>query len=237
MTTAKGSEQRTQTFTCEETGRQFEAEQFMFAGEWFPTHRLHPDIVEEREQQERQQERQRKQQERSAALLKLWEQQCPPIMKDTDLARLDATGVDKVLGWQPKERGLVLHGVTGRGKTRLMWQKIKQVSLEGLGWRFYHARKLADALSESWDSKGHEKIMRACNQCRLLFIDDLGKEKVTARWETELFDIVNTRTEQALPTIISTNYRGDPLVAKFADAELGAALLRRLREFFDTINL
>ena len=169
--------------------------------------------------------------------MRIWEQECPAIMKETDLSKLPAKGVEQVLSWKPERRGLVLHGITGRGKTRLMWEKVKQVSSRGLGWRFYHARKLADALSESWDDRRHEEIIRGCNRCRLLFIDDLGKEKVTPRWETELFDIINTRTEQALPTIISTNYRGESLIAKFADAELGAALLRRLREFFDHINL
>ena len=231
------SEEREKVFTCEETGQEFTGVQVRFGGGWFPPHRFHPDVLDAQQEKEKQADRDAKAQARAHTLLTQYQNDCPAIMLETDLERLPRKGRETVMDWQHQPTGIILHGVTGKGKTRLMWAKVKQLSELGVGWQFWSARKLADTLSESWDKRQHEKIMVGLHRCPVLFLDDVGKERVTGRWETELFDMVNARTENARPTFISTNFQGGALVARYKDAEMAAALLRRLREFFQAVCL
>jgi DNA replication protein DnaC len=64
----------------------------------------------------------------------------------------------------------------------------------------------------------------------VLFLDDLGKEKMTDRMASVLFALIDQRTQKKLPTIITTNLTGDTLLERFHDKEIGAAFVARLKD-------
>lgn len=233
-------ESRTQKFVCENTGKEFEAEQFMFGGGWFPHYRFCPEETERLMKAEEDAERERKRQYWRERQLTRYEKVCPKLMKETDTALLPQKPLNKILEWEYQAKGMILHGETGLGKTRCLWTKIKQWSEQGNGWVFYSSRKLQDLLLKSVFDKTHEMTMRQLCQTRILCIDDLGKEKAGDKWVTDLFDIIDRRSENQKPTFITTNYNGDKLCQKFEKAnpendETCKALLRRLRSFHESV--
>ncbi|NBR91550.1 MAG: ATP-binding protein [Rhodobacteraceae bacterium] len=70
----------------------------------------------------------------------------------------------------------------------------------------------------------------------LLAFDDLGKERLTQRLESDLFAIIDERTSNLRPTIITTNYNGTTLLERFNNKETGEALLRRIREYYHPVR-
>lgn len=164
----------------------------------------------------------------------------PLAFGQTDPARLPCgqKKIDKVLAWNPRcDKGLLLYGPTGGGKTRLVWMLLSRLILEE-GWRplYYTADHLARDLASSYRrAHGHEVLMASLFRRVVLVIDDLGKEKPTARVEEDTFAIIRERTDNLRPLIVTTNFVGDGLVARYSDPTVGKPLVRRLREFCDTI--
>jgi len=70
----------------------------------------------------------------------------------------------------------------------------------------------------------------------LLAFDDLGKERLTARMESDLFGIIDERTQNLKTTIITTNYNGQSLLERFGNQETGQAFIRRIREFSTAVQ-
>ena len=166
-----------------------------------------------------------------------WEKTCPPLMKGTDPLRLEQESLSKVMDFadNPRGKGMVIHGVSGAGKTRALWLLLKRLSEQGVRYRYWQARKLADTLATSFKRNQHEDIMHRLQTIPVLVIDDLGKERGTERWETDLFDTVNTRTEYDRPIIVTTNLKSDDLIERYNDKELAEALIRRVFEFCTTV--
>jgi hypothetical protein len=235
------SESRVHKFVCENTGTIFEAEQVMFGGEWFPEYRFCEEETDRLIAEEKEKDRLRKQDEWRLRMRLKYEKECPQIMKETDHSRLPQGPLGKVLGWKYQPRGMILHGESGTGKTRCVWAKIKQRADEGYGWTYYSSRRLSDLLLKSVFDKTHDRFMSDLTRTPLLFIDDLGKEKVGDKWMTDLFDIVDRRCEEGKPIIITTNYNGDKLEQRILRAnpehdETCKALLRRFKEFYHSVS-
>jgi len=64
----------------------------------------------------------------------------------------------------------------------------------------------------------------------VLFFDDFGKMKFTERVESELFAVIEKRTANCLPLILTTNFTGETLEERMT-LDRGVPLVRRLREF------
>ena len=230
------SELRTRDFVCEKTGKKFTGEQTKIFESWFPVHKFHPDIVE---QQFQEHERQQKE-ERRLRNLESWRAECPKIFQETDIDRLDSKSCASVFDRQFES--MVIHGVTGSGKTRIMWELLRRqlgsMKLGGRGWCFISSRKLADELGDAVFRNQHEQVIQKYQRIRFLMIDDVGKETMTKRWATDFFEIIDIRTSMKRQTIFSTNYTGQKFVNKFAtiDEELAQATNRRIKEFFANVN-
>lgn len=141
---------------------------------------------------------------------------------------------------EPKNQSYVFHGTSGTGKTRASWLVVNH-------WfrgnyprtvQFVSPRRLDSLLIGSFSDsiKAHEQAVdRMCN-IPMLVIDDLGKERLTPRVESDIFAIVDERISHERPTIITTNYNGRSLLEKFPTKETGIALIRRLREHFRFVS-
>jgi|GEM_PF-4905091 len=172
-----------------------------------------------------------------------------PLYIDTDIARLGLPKdkSSKVLSWQsfPRSpRGMIIHGATGAGKTRLLTLLLKRliernlygVSEESL--EVFYAGELECAIMQSF-KKPYEYagLIDLLSRVKLLVIDDFGKEKFTERYEVSVFNIFERRAAGLRPTIITTNCVGNTLKARFSDMDNFVPFYRRLLEFNETIYL
>jgi hypothetical protein len=162
----------------------------------------------------------------------------PLAFQDTDPARL-AGSLSNAINWSPdKKPFLLLHGTTGAGKTRTAWIVFDRLWRQGFPAKaiWLPMRKLEAAIERGFEDHKHGQVIDLFCTVPLLCLDDLGKERLTARMETDLFGIIDERTQNLRPTIITTNYNGNTLLERFGNQETGQALLRRLREYSTAVQ-
>lgn len=163
----------------------------------------------------------------------------PELFKDTDTSRLGELGAIAQL-WKPQGRGLLIHGSTRKGKTRTAWFIADRI------WRdnpymnrylFLTMFELEARLVAAWGKDAWDKAMYKMVNIPFLFLDDLGKEKMTDRMASCLFALIDQRAQHKRPTIITTNLTGETLLDRFHDKELGAAFVARLKDpdLFDRV--
>ena len=136
-----------------------------------------------------------------------------------------------------KERSLLLHGTTRLGKTRAAFEVARR------HWKanfkkqtFLTMRKLEQLIEQGYGKFDHSSRIQSLIDTPFLFIDDLGKEKMTARIATDLFAIIDERTIHHRPTVITTNFTSGSLIERFDDKELGLALIGRFKDYFDLVG-
>ncbi len=161
----------------------------------------------------------------------------PKAFVNTDMEYSDF--MRKVKAWKPVDGkcGVILHGQTGIGKSRAGWWLFNKLWMDNhTSSKFMQMRKFEGMIEKGFDEKKHSKVIDALISCRVLVLDDLGKERLTPRLETDLFAIMDERTSNLRTTIITTNYTGDGLIERFNSKETGVAFVRRLRDYFTSIT-
>jgi len=178
---------------------------------------------------------------------------------------------DKVQAWTPdgERPGLVAIGDTGRGKTLAVYTRLAQFYIEtGLRFIALRADKLKmDILSLSrrsiddddddhspyspwWsamtnpypcDEDTLDVFIHKLNRVDVLFIDDLSQTKMTPVYAEGLFSIVENRTSNGKPLVVTVQMGKAALVNKLAgyeDAFLDTAdcLARRIEDFCQPVN-
>jgi len=225
-----------ETKACTECFAPIEAEVIEFAGR-----RINFDVVcdacyakldAEHEAKERE--------ERQHKLTKEFDSLCPPLYRDSDPSRIFRGYVKAIAEWKFSPTGLLLIGPAGKGKTRAAWMLMRREHLEGRSIYGLTATELAKFAADQWHSRAEEKrqaeeALQTCKSVALLLIDDLGKQKFTERAELELYDILESRTANMKPTIITANSDGGQLL-KMLSADRGEPILRRLQQFSKVIK-
>ena len=112
---------------------------------------------------------------------------------------------------------LLMVGETGLGKTHLSLAIARKVIERGFYVIYNSAQNIFNELNQErfgkTDSGGaFESQLLTCD---LLIMDDLGAEFSTAFTNAALYNIVNTRLNQALPTIINTNLEPKELEERY----------------------
>jgi DNA replication protein DnaC len=135
---------------------------------------------------------------------------------------------------------LYLKGKPGTGKTRASWWLIKREHFKGVLAYGLTCTEFARFAGEQWHSESKqralaEEALDKCRRVKLLLLDDLGKQKMTERAELELFDLLENRTQNLLPTIITTNATSPQLLAMLSE-DRGNAILRRIKDFNTIVN-
>lgn len=102
---------------------------------------------------------------------------------------------------------LFLYGETGLGKTHLSLAIAGEAIKKGFTVMYNSAQNIFNELQKErfskTDTNGAFEAMVL--ECDLLLIDDLGAEFITQFTTSALYNIINTRMNRLLPTIISTN--------------------------------
>lgn len=115
-------------------------------------------------------------------------------------------------------KSLLLIGGTGIGKTHLSSAVAKTVIDRGYDVLYESAPNIFFELEQTRFSKDAEGVPGArYYDAELLIIDDLGTESITQYSVACLYNILNTRINRGLATIINTNLMPDALYSKYTD--------------------
>lgn len=135
-----------------------------------------------------------------------------------------------------EKKGLILVGNNGVGKTHLACSIANKLIENGIPVIYGTLINLLAELRNSYDTDNdisEMEIIKLYENVALLIIDDLGKEK-PSEWELEkLFTIINSRYENNLPVIITTNYNQNSLVERLSlngEIETAKSIISRLYE-------
>lgn len=105
-------------------------------------------------------------------------------------------------------KNLLLIGPTGTGKTHLSTAIAKTVIESGYDVIYDSAQNIMSAFEDDKFRSGfgpHEPKSAKYLDCDLLIIDDLGTEFVSTFTLSALYNLLNSRMNKSLPTVISTN--------------------------------
>lgn len=156
--------------------------------------------------------------------------------------------------WRPGEgaRGLVLHGLVGRGKTHLLIALIRElVFRHAVTVRFLEFSRLLATLREGYsEGRSDSPILRELATVEVLAIDELGKGRLTD-WELQVIDdVVSRRYNSSACTLGTTNFRpgvatgAAPPNAAMVDQtpqtlgdRVGDRVYSRLREMADFVEV
>ena len=115
-------------------------------------------------------------------------------------------------------KNLLFMGKTGLGKTHLPVAIAKEVVKKGYGVKYYCAQNLFTVCEkEHFSYNGQTPLSDEMLNCDLLIMDDLGTEFMTSFSKSTLYNILDTRYNKGLPTIISTNFDVDQIEEKYGE--------------------
>ena len=113
---------------------------------------------------------------------------------------------------------LLLIGTTGTGKTHISTAIAKVVISQGFDVLYDSVQNIVnDFETDKFRSGYHQTESAGAKylECDLLIIDDLGAEFVSQFSVSALYNLINTRQNKGLSTIISTNLSGPELAGKY----------------------
>lgn len=163
-----------------------------------------------------------------------WDANCPPRHAEVATgakrpALIDWQSFDAVRAWRPdaSPKGIAMIGDPGTGKTSAFWALFRDLELSGVNPIAIGSVELGRVLGEAArDIKEVAWLYR----CRVLMIDDLGKERASPAVSSLLWEVLDRRHSHGLPIIITTNFEGAEIAARFGEMHLGEAIRRRLNE-------
>lgn len=162
-----------------------------------------------------------------------------------------------LVGFEPGKtdnRGMVLHGDVGRGKTHLMVGMLRDlVFTAGVTVRFVEFSHLLSEIKSGFDAgRGASELLDPLVAVEVLAIDELGKGRNTEFEQTVIDELVSRRYNAMAPILSTTNYGpGEATgraVANAADVDpratqplladrIGSRVYSRLREICDFVGV
>ena len=138
------------------------------------------------------------------------------------------------------ERGLLLMGTVGVGKTHLSVAILQGLIEKGVGCLFYEFGSLLKEIQDSYNPVSQTSELRVLSpvyQAEVLVLDELGASKPTDWVRDTMMQIINQRYNNKRLTVFTTNYldaRRTPTEETLED-RIGVRLRSRLYEMCKTV--
>ncbi len=142
------------------------------------------------------------------------------------------------LKWTASEHhgGMGLIGDSGAGKSCAMACRLWTLETPFLWWSGTEARDAAiEVATADKDREGASRRWEHAMRVEILVIDDISQGRMTEAWSSKLFDILETRLSNGLPTLWTCQVPPDDLRAKIirqngGDTAQADAIERRLAQ-------
>jgi DNA replication protein DnaC len=181
------------------------------------------------------------QQSRIERLTKTFERICPPYyrsqairdaMKAARQPQMEAVG-ELVKAY----RGVLAWGESGSFKTTVMFNA-------AVRWLVWNGQRVTYIRGSEWRQQTSEAAMagnlvnwlKHFKSCPWLFLDDVGHMNGTPTAEESLLEILEVRMHEQLPMLVTTQYEGDALIARFSTPERGTAICRRIAALAEPVE-
>ncbi len=133
---------------------------------------------------------------------------------------------------ETRGQGILFIGTSGLGKTHLAVSILRCLITEkGASGQFWEHKELLDKLRSIYSLRtagAEDKLLRSVITCDLLVLDDLGDITPSDwSWDTTAY-ILNSRYNENLSTVITTNLVNEPPFGTPADEPVGRAEARRM---------
>jgi len=147
------------------------------------------------------------------------------------------SGIEEVLKWQPGPRGLVVCGDSGAGKSRAMWELLKDVFTPN-SFVFSPGKNSFDhRLTSAYRREEGEALIEYVCDADIVAFDDITKMRMTERVESELFGVIDYRTSHKLPLIVTIQGGANSLTSAMHSEDKSGPIIRRLREFCSVVQI
>ena len=149
---------------------------------------------------------------------------------------------DFTLNFPAIDRGLLLIGNVGIGKTHLAVSILKGLSERGFNCLFYEFGSLLKEIQNSYNPNtftSELSVLAPVLRADVLVLDELGSSKPTDWVQDTLAHIINTRYNDRKFTIFTTNYPDDRVDQRRENLEdrIGTRTRSRLFEMCKTVNI
>jgi DNA replication protein DnaC len=185
---------------------------------------------------------QKKANQKEDELRTAWEAICPPIYRDTDLARINARCAQVALEWDASGVvGIGILGTTGAGKTRALYHAMQRAHRLGRSCAAISHNAFSRAVGVAFSGEGADRAearhrLEQLRRAQVVLIDDLGKAPSTERTDAELEDLVEERTANRRPILWTSNGSAGWLAKRLGN-DRGEPFVRRLSEFSTIVSL
>lgn len=138
------------------------------------------------------------------------------------------------------DRGLLLMGTVGVGKTHLAVSILKGLTERGFSCRFYEFGSLLKEIQDSYNvntQTSELSVLSPVLNCEVLVLDELGATKPTEWVRDTMAHVINTRYNDRKLTIFTTNYLDHRPTDREETLEdrIGTRLRSRLFEMCKTV--
>jgi DNA replication protein DnaC len=154
----------------------------------------------------------------------------------TDRAKLPAANANAVLRWRYQPTGLVVTGETGLGKTRTLVEMLKETYIvwnHDVAFIRWTEFKMKVDRAHRYGGEGVDKVIRPYAKVAVLAIDDLAHGKFSDNNLACFFELLDSRTSNALPTHFTTQHSKESLRAALdkINPTTSDAIVRRMEDF------
>lgn len=156
----------------------------------------------------------------------------PERYRHSNYMDLPETIRQKFESMRETRRGMYIHGGVGTGKTHTMYALIRHVFGNPIVW---NTTELMHEIKVDFDRPYGEKAnpeSEILRSRKLLFLDDMGAEKMSEFVAEKFYLIINDRYEKNIPIIVTSNLS----IAELAD-RVGDRIASRIVEMCDVIEL
>lgn len=140
------------------------------------------------------------------------------------------------------DRGLLLMGPCGVGKTHLSAAILRGLIEKGIPCLFYESGTLLKEIQSSYNpvsQTSESKVLASVYETDVLVLDELGATKPTDWVRDTMMQIINTRYNDRRLTIFTTNYHDErsPSSEETLEDRIGVRLRSRLFEMCKTVQI